>query len=143
MLLEQQLGHVVEGATPGEELVGGAFGDVGNGVVAGGLEAADGLVDAVGRFLAAAGEEDEVGLAAVLEVLYHHAEQKLFVVREEVGRFDAVPDVVVGIVLVGKTRHIRLGYTAADVAANADADNQHHRKRQEESHVLSHGVLRV
>ena len=69
VLLEQQLGHVVEGATPGEELVGGAFGDVGDGVVAGGLEAADGLVDAVGRFLAAAGEEDEVGLAAVLEVL--------------------------------------------------------------------------
>ena len=69
VLLEQQLGHVVKGAAPSEELVGGAFGDVGNSVVAGSLEAADGLVDAVGRFLAAAGEEDEIGLASVLKVL--------------------------------------------------------------------------
>ena len=46
-LFEKALGHLIEAAAPGEELVGGSLGDEALSVVAGSLQVGDALVDAV------------------------------------------------------------------------------------------------
>ena len=68
-LFEEALGHLVEAAAPGEELVGSALGDETLGVVAGSLQVGDALVDAVGILLVTAALEDVLHNCRILDLI--------------------------------------------------------------------------
>ena len=68
-LLEQALGHLIEAAAPGEELVGRALGDETLGVVACSLQVSDALVDAVGILLVTTTLEDILHHLRILDLI--------------------------------------------------------------------------
>ena len=77
---------MVEAAAPGEELVGGAVGDVALCVEACGLQVGDRLHYALGTFLASAADEYTLDLFRILDLVrevYSSAHQP--VIREHLG----------------------------------------------------------